>query len=56
MHSSLAIYWNKPRESDDGHPWMSELCDMVFSPEPVGSTVEFRVDRLLKCEEEEKKR
>ena len=48
----LAIYWNKPREADDGHPWMSELRDMMFSAEPVGSGVEVLVDRFLRYEEE----
>ena len=52
----LAIYWNKPREADDGHPWMSELRDMMFSAEPVGSGVEVIVGRFLRYEEEENKR
>ena len=27
----LAIYWNKPCEADAGHPWMSDICDLMFS-------------------------
>ena len=34
---------------------MSELRDLVFSAEPVGSGVEVIVDRFLRHEEEEKK-
>ena len=52
----LAIYWNKPCEADAGHPWMSELRDMMFSAQPVGSSVEVIVKRFLRHEEEEKKR
>ena len=43
----LAIYWNKPWEADVGHPWMSELRDLMFSAQPVGSGVEVIVDGLL---------
>ena len=32
----LAIYWNKTRNTHDVHPWMSELRDLMFSPEPAG--------------------
>ena len=35
---------------------MSELRDMMFSAEPVGSSVEVIVDRFLRYEEKEKKR
>ena len=52
----LTIYWNRPCEADVGHPWMSELRDLMFSAQPVGSGVEVRVDRLLRYEEEDKKR
>ena len=52
----FAIYWNKPCEADAGHPWMSELRDLMFSAQPVGSGVEVIVDRFLRYEEEEKKR
>ena len=40
----LAICWNKPQGADDGHPWMSELRDLMFSAEPAGSGVEVIVD------------
>ena len=52
----LAIHWNKPREADDERPWMSELRDLIFSAEPVGSGVEVIVDRFLRYEEEDNKR
>ena len=52
----FALYWNNPREADNGRPWMSELRALMFSAEPVGSSVEVIVDRFLKYEEEEKKR
>ena len=42
--------------ADDGHQWMSELRDIMFSAEPVGSGVEVIVDRFCRYEEEEKKR
>ena len=48
----LVIYWNKPCEADVGHPWMSELRDMMFSAQPVGSDVEVIVDSFLRYEEE----
>ena len=48
----LAIYWNNPQGADDRHPWMSELRDLMFSAEPVGSGVEVIVDRFLRYEEE----
>ena len=35
---------------------MSELRDLMFSAQPVGSGVEVIVDRFLRHEEEEKKR
>ena len=44
----LAIYWNKLCEADAGHPWMSELRDLMFSAQPVGSGVEVIVDRFLR--------
>ena len=52
----LAIYWNKPQDANAVHPWMSELRDLMFSAEPVGSGVEVAVDRFFRYEEEEKKR
>ena len=52
----LAIYWNKPCEAEAGHPWMSELRDMMLSAQLVGPGVEVIVDRFLRYEEEEKKR
>ena len=52
----LAIYWNKPCQADVGHPWMSELRDLMFSAQPAGSGVEVVVDRFLRYKEEEKKR
>ena len=43
--------------ADDGHPWMSELRDLMFvCRRPVGSGVEVIVDRFLRYEEEEKQR
>ena len=42
--------------ADDGHPWMSELRDLMFSAQPVGSIVEVIMDRFLRYAEEEKKR
>ena len=41
---------------NDEHPWMSELRDLMFSAEPVGSGVEVIVDRFLWYEEEEQTR
>ena len=35
---------------------MSELRDLMFSAQPVGSGVEVVVDRFIRYEEEEKKR
>ena len=52
----LAICWNRPEGADDGHPWMSEFRDLMFSAEPVGSGVEVIVDRFFRYEEEEKER
>ena len=52
----LDIYGNKPREADDEHPWVSELCDLMFSAEPVGSGVEVIVDRFVRYEEDDNKR
>ena len=52
----LVIYWNKPQDANAVHPWMSELRDLMFSAEPVGSGVEVAVDRFFRYEEEEKKR
>ena len=42
-----------PKNGNDGHLWMSELRDLLFSAEPVGSSVEVVVDRFLRYEEEE---
>ena len=47
----LAICWNKPQGADDGHPWMSELLDLMLSAEPVGSGMEVIVDSFLRHEE-----
>ena len=51
----LAIYWNRPQNDNDEHPWMSELRDLMFSAEPVGSGVEAIVDRFLRHEEEKQR-
>ena len=48
----LASSLNKPCEADVGHPWMSELRDIMFSAEPVGSGVEVIMNRVLRYEEE----
>ena len=48
----LASYGNKPPNAENGHAWMSELRDMMFSAEPVGSSVEVIVDRFKKKKRE----
>ena len=56
MQSSWLSIGTSRRGADDGHPWMSELRDLLFSAELVGSSVEVILDRFLRYEEEEKTR
>ena len=52
----LAVYWNRPQETQAAHPWHAALRDLEFATEAMGSSVDVTINRFLRYEEEENKK
>ena len=52
----LVIYWNRPADPTQKHPWHGHLRDLHFKAQRAGQGAAGCVERFIRFDEEEKKR
>ena len=52
----LVVYWNRPQDETQKHPWYDHMRDLHFKAQRVGIGVSASVERFLRFEEEDAKR